>query len=57
MTEGVPGVAFDRQKRKWRAYIPHVGKQLYLGLFPDVDEAIAARRAAEIEYGYKETTS
>ena len=48
---GVPGVVWDRQKARWRAYIGYVGKQLHIGLFDDLDVAIAARRAAEVEYG------
>lgn len=37
---------------RWRARIRHDGKNIHLGLFDDKDDAIAARKAAEIEYGY-----
>lgn len=48
---GYPGV--NPVGKKFRADISHGGQQLYLGTFPTLGDAIAARRAAESQYGYK----
>lgn len=54
-TSGVRGVNYCPQlsaSRPWRAQITVNGKNSHLGLFATRDEAIAARRAAELEkYG------
>lgn len=51
-TSGVMGVYWVRADRKWRARIGVNGKHVSLGVFNELDDAIAARRMAEIEYGY-----
>jgi len=43
-----------RERDKWRAEIKVSGRQIRLGCFTDFDEAVAARKAAEIEYGFHE---
>lgn len=48
---GVTGVCFCRKINKWRAYIS-INKPLNLGAFFDKEDAIHARRKAEIKYGY-----
>ncbi len=49
-TSGRIGVSFHKLTGKWKASI---GKNS-LGYFSDKEEAVSARRAAEIEYGYHE---
>lgn len=44
---GVVGVARTRQGTKWQAYIKLNGKRKHLGVFADLAEAVAARKAAE----------
>jgi hypothetical protein len=47
---GVSGVF--RQKKKWRSQIGVDGKNVLLGLFNSLDEAIRVRRKAEELHGY-----
>lgn len=49
---GYPGVAFRKEQNKWRAKISHKGKRISLGQFVTEEEAILARKEAEIMYGY-----
>ena len=49
-TSGHPGVSWHKQRSKWRAQIKHNQKQIHLGSFASLEEAIAARRAAEKLY-------
>ena len=49
-TSGHPGVYWDKQSFKWRARIKHNQKLIHLGLFTDLEEAIAARKAGELRY-------
>ena len=49
-TSGHPGVCWNKRKSKWVAQITHNQKQIYLGCFNTVEEAIAARKAAEKLY-------
>lgn len=44
---GVSGVAMNRQKTGWQAYIKLNGKRVHLGTFKQVDDAIRARMAAQ----------
>ncbi len=53
-TSGVVGVSWHKAAGKWSAQITADGKKIHLGLFDDLEEAIAARAAADIEYGYHE---
>jgi hypothetical protein len=46
---GFKGVHWDKEKRKWLAYIRVDGRLYKLGLFDDVLDAIAARLHAEQE--------
>lgn len=51
-SSGVRGVAFSETLGKWRAQITFQKKNHHLGLFQTKDEAVSARRAAEMElYG------
>lgn len=49
-TSGVVGVHWNKQIKKWSAVI--VLKTVYLGAFDSFDDAVAARKAAEVEYGF-----
>lgn len=49
---GVPGVCFDSQTGKWRAYIRVDHKMMNLGRFTDFDAAVRCRKQAEeIHFG------
>lgn len=54
-TSGQAGVSFHTQSDKWMASIRSNGKRIWLGLFSDKQDAIDARREAEIKYDYKPT--
>jgi len=49
---GHNGVHWHKRDRRWLAYISVNGKQRRLGYFTDLDDAVAARRAAERLHGY-----
>lgn len=43
-TSGVKGVAWNKEKRKWRAKIGHKRRTLHVGYFNSIEEAEAALR-------------
>jgi len=47
---GVTGVNWFKLRNKWRARITVGQKEISLGLFIDFNDAVAARRAAELKY-------
>ena len=47
---GCRGVSIVKRTGKWHARIKHEGKIIILGDYADINEAIAARKAAEIKY-------
>jgi hypothetical protein len=49
-TSGITGVCFGAAQGKWMAYIMIDRKNKYLGLFDTKEEAIAARREAELRF-------
>lgn len=49
-TSGHPGVTWDKKNGKWRAQIMVGGTYTHLGRFTNLDDAIAARKAAEQKY-------
>ena len=49
-TSGVTGVVWDKSRNKWHAKIQINGKLIYLGTFKEKEDAIQARRQAEIDY-------
>lgn len=53
-TSGVTGVFWHKQRGKWAARIMMDGSYYSLGLFANISDAIAARKAAEISAGYHE---
>jgi len=49
---GFNGVTWYKNYSKWLACIGIGGKQINLGYFENKDDAIAARKAANIKYGF-----
>ena len=49
---GVTGVFWDKEFGKWRAAIQIRGKQIYLGRFDNLEDAVAARHDANIKYKF-----
>lgn len=49
-TSGHIGVSYSKHHKGWRAYITIYGKQIQLGVFDDIKEAVEARRLAEKQY-------
>jgi hypothetical protein len=53
-TSGTLGVYWAAACGKWRATIMTDYKNLHLGLYTNKDDAIEARKAAEVKYGFHE---
>lgn len=51
-TSGVTGVSWYTNYKKWEAYIKIDGKRKGLGYFENKNDAIKARKDAEIKYGF-----
>ena len=51
-TSGVVGVTWNKAAGKWAPQIQDGGRNVWLGYFSSKSEAIAVRKAAEVEYGY-----
>lgn len=49
-TSGYTGVGWDRRSSKYRARINVKGKEVCLGMYAAIEDAVAARRAAELKY-------
>ena len=49
-TSGHKGVSWDKRKKKWKAQIKVDKKQIHLGLFDNLEEAVAVRKEAELKY-------
>ena len=47
---GIPGVTFWAKRNRWIAKIKHQQKSIHLGCFKTKEEALLARRAAEVLY-------
>ncbi len=47
---GHKGVRYNSQRKKWTAHIGFKGKQISLGYFDDIDDAIQARKDGEEKY-------
>ena len=46
------GIYWSGRKQAWVARITATGRELYLGCFPRIEDAVEARRAASEKYGY-----
>ena len=55
-TSGFMGVHINKRTSKWTAQIwdSNICKLLHLGTFSNIEDAVAARAAADIEHGYHE---
>lgn len=53
-TSGHIGVSFEKRRKRWEAHIgvPGTGRKKHLGYFDEIEEAVAARKAAERQFGY-----
>ena len=51
-TSGVTGVFWHASRNKWMSGIMIKGKNLHLGYFTTLEEATAARQAANIKYNF-----
>lgn len=49
---GTTGVSWNKNAKKWHAYIAAGKKNITLGYFDDIESAIAARKSAETKHGY-----
>ena len=49
-SSGVTGVNWASREEKWRAYIAHNGKFYSLGYYTNKEDAINARKEAEVKY-------
>ncbi len=49
-TSGHPGVSWHKRYSKWVAKITHNQKRIHLGYFENLEDAVAARKAAEKLY-------
>ena len=49
-TSGYPGVSWYKKYKKWKVRIISNGKDIHLGYYDDLEEAIKVRKQAEIEY-------
>lgn len=50
---GIIGVSFEKDSKKWRAFIKKNKKMIYLGRYLNFEEAVKARLTGEKKY-YKE---
>ena len=53
-TSGFTGVTWNNATEKWRAQITINKKNIYLGTFIEMDNAISARKEANIKFGFHE---
>lgn len=51
---GHTGVCWHKVAKKWRTYIMVNRKHIHIGMFTNKSKAVAARKEAEIKYGFKE---
>lgn len=49
---GVTGVCWNERLGMWHARISHEGRDKHLGYFHEFEDAVARRKAAEVEYGF-----
>jgi len=53
-TSGYMGVCWHNGNKRWYARIMVDRKIIFLGQFKEIEDAVATRKAAEVEYGYHE---
>lgn len=54
---GHTGVSWDKPTKKWHAQIGYLGKQLHLGFYIELKDAVTARKKAEKIYNYTGTSA
>lgn len=50
---GVTGVSFDKKRKKWRVRITNNKKEIFIGYFKNLHDAVRARFEAEIKYDFQ----
>lgn len=53
-TTGITGVVWDKRDHNWKAQIMVNKRQMYLGNFDRLEDAISAREAANIKFGFSQ---
>ena len=53
-TSGWTGVSWGKRENKWRARIMVDGVEKYLGTYYTIEEAVKARKKANLKYGFHE---
>lgn len=53
-TSGATGVWFEKRRNAWVAEIKVDRKKIHIGQFAEFADAVAARKAAEVKYGFHE---
>lgn len=51
-SSGVIGVCFDKARSKWKPHIKVDGTLINLGRFDKLEDAVKARKLAEVKYGF-----
>ncbi|HLT04808.1 MAG TPA: HNH endonuclease signature motif containing protein [Pseudomonas sp.] len=51
---GITGVHFSKERGKYEAHITVKGKTVHLGRFDRMPDAVAARKRANVQYGFHE---
>lgn len=51
-TSGTTGVTWVKVSKKWKAFLNSGRKHYILGMFDAFEDAVAARKAAELEHGF-----
>ena len=51
-TSGICGVSWHKKNQKWVVQIQARGKNIHLGYFDNIEDAAAARKAAEVGHGF-----
>ncbi len=51
-TSGINGVSWHKPTSRWRAYLRVDYRQVHIGYFDNIEDASAARRAAEMDKGF-----
>ena len=49
-TSGSNGVCWNKSNNRWQAFVRANRKQIFLGYFDDINDAVEARRLGEIEH-------
>lgn len=53
-TSGALGVWFEKRRNKWAVEIKVDRKKIHIGQFENFEDAVAARKTAEVKYGFHE---